>query len=471
VAGSRARLTVLLLAAGQGTRLKSKTIKLLHPVAGQPMVTWVARAARALRPSRIVAVVGFQGDRVQEALADLCDAFATQAEQLGTGHAVMQAAGSLRGARGPLLIVNGDLPNLTPGTLRALVAVHRRSKAALALVTTEVPDSTGYGRIVRDAKGRVVRIVEHKDATAVERRIAEINCGIYCADPALLMAALKKTRPDNAQREYYLTDAVHALIARGEAVVALKHAPSGEVLGVNTRAELAAAGGSIYRRKAADLQDAGVTILDPARTWIDPRAKIGRDTVFYPDVLVEGACVIGEDCVLRSGSRLVNMVLGRGVEVKDHCVLADSRIGDDAQLGPFAHLRPGSTLDANARVGNFVELKKTRLGRGSKAPHLAYLGDAEIGPGCNIGAGTITCNYDGVHKHTTTLGPGVFVGSDTQLVAPVTLGEGAYVAAGTTVTDDVPPGALAISRVRQLNLEGWVARRKKTTAGRGSTHS
>ena len=471
MAGARTPLTVLLLAAGQGTRLKSKTIKLLHPVAGQPMVTWVARAAQALRPKLSVAVVGFQGDRVQESLAGLCDTFVVQAEQRGTGHAVMQAAGALRGARGPVLIVNGDLPNLTAETLRALVALQRKSKAALALVTTDVPDPTGYGRIVRDAKNRVLSIVEHKDATAEQRRITEINCGIYCADPAVLMASLKKIRPDNAQGEYYLTDAVHALIAKGETVVALKHAAHEEVLGVNTRAELAAAGAMLYARKAVALQDAGVTLLDASRTWIDPRAKVGRDTVFYPDVLVEGASVIGEDCILRSGSRLANMVLGRGVEVKDHCVLQDSKIGDDAQLGPFAHLRPGSILEAKARVGNFVELKKTRLGKGSKAPHLAYLGDAEIGPGCNIGAGTITCNYDGVHKHKTAMGPGVFIGSDTQLVAPVTIGEGAYVAAGTTVTTDVPPGALAISRTRQLNLEGWVSRRKQKTAGAGTSHS
>jgi bifunctional UDP-N-acetylglucosamine pyrophosphorylase/glucosamine-1-phosphate N-acetyltransferase len=468
VAGARAPLTVLILAAGQGTRLKSKTIKLLHPVAGQPMVTWVARAARALRPSKTVAVVGFQGERVQAALAGLCDAFAMQAEQRGTGHAVMQAARALKGAPGPLLIVNGDLPNLQPGTLSALVTLHRKSKAALALVTTDLNDPAGYGRIVRDATGRVTRIVEHKDATAEQRRIPEINCGIYCADMSVLMPLLKKIRPDNAQGEYYLTDAVHALIAKSASVVALKHSDSDEVLGVNTRVELAAAGTSLYARKAAELQDNGVTLLDASRTWIDPRAKVGRDTVFYPDVLVEGDCVIGEDCVVRSGSRLAGMVLGRGVEVKDHCVLLDSRIGDNAQLGPFAHVRPGSIVEAGAHVGNFVELKKTRLGKGSKASHLTYLGDADIGPNCNIGAGTITCNYDGVNKYPTTLGAGVFVGSDSQLVAPVTVGEGAYVAAGTTVTENVPAGALALSRVRQLNLEGWVARRKKATGRRAS---
>jgi bifunctional UDP-N-acetylglucosamine pyrophosphorylase/glucosamine-1-phosphate N-acetyltransferase len=234
-------------------------------------------------------------------------------------------------------------------------------------------------------------------------------------------------------------------------------------LGVNTRAELAAAGASLYARKAEELQDAGVTLLAPSRIWIDPRAKIGRDTVIHPDVIIEGASTVGEDCVIRSGSRLADMVVGRRVEIRDHCVLTEGHIGDDARIGPFAHLRPGSIVEAEAHVGNFVELKKTRLGRGSKASHLAYLGDAEIGPGCNIGAGTITCNYDGENKHRTSLGAGVFVGSDTQLVAPVAVGKGAYVAAGTTVTEDVPPGALALSRVRQLNLEGWVARRKKKT--------
>jgi bifunctional UDP-N-acetylglucosamine pyrophosphorylase/glucosamine-1-phosphate N-acetyltransferase len=287
----------------------------------------------------------------------------------------------------------------------------------------------------------------------------------------MLMAALKKIRPNNAQREYYLTDAVHALIAKGLPVVALNHVDSGEVLGVNTRAELAAAGTSLYARKSAELQDDGVTVLDPSRTWIDPRARVGRDTVLYPDVIVEGECVIGEDSVIRSGSRLVDTVLGRAVEVRDHCVLQDSRVGDEVQLGPFAHLRPGSVVETGAKVGNFVELKKTRLGKGSKAPHLSYLGDAEIGPGCNVGAGTITCNYDGVHKHKTTLGAGVFIGSDTQLVAPVVVGDGAYVAAGTTVTQDVPPGALALSRVRQINLEGWVARKKKKAAGGPSRRS
>jgi bifunctional UDP-N-acetylglucosamine pyrophosphorylase/glucosamine-1-phosphate N-acetyltransferase len=471
VASGRSGLTVLILAAGQGTRLKSKTIKLVHTVAGQPMVTWVARAARALKPDRIVAVVGHQADAVRAALGDLVDAYVLQSEQRGTGHAVLVARRETGARPGILLIVNGDLPNLRPGTLKALLAVHRRSKASLSLVTTELPDATGYGRIVRDATGRVARIVEHKDADRALRTLREINCGIYAADPKTLFPLLARLKPDNAQGEYYLTDAVHRTIERRAMVAALVHGDAPEVLGVNTRAELARAGASLYARKAEELQDQGVTILDPSRTWIDPRARIGQDTVVYPDVIVEGPSTVGADCVIRSGTRLTDVVLGRGVTVKDHCVLRESRVGDGAEIGPFAHFRPGAVLDDGSKVGNFVELKKTRLGRGSKASHLAYLGDAEIGPGCNIGAGTITCNYDGTAKHKTTLGPGVFIGSDTQLVAPVHVGEGAYVGAGTTVTEDVPAGALAISRVRQLNLEGWVARRKAKAAGKPGARS
>jgi len=468
--GSGAGAAVLILAAGEGKRLKSKTIKLLHPVAGRPMVRWVADAVAALRPRRIVAVVGYQADRVREALEGACDAFAVQKEQRGTGHAVLTAEREV-GREGDLLIVSGDVPSLRPATLRALLARKRRAKAAMALVTASVPDPTGYGRIVRDG-GRVARIVEHKDATRAEREIREINCGLYAVDAAKLFPLLKKLRPDNAQGEYYLTDVVHALIAKGDTVVALEHGEAAEVLGVNTRAELAEAGSALYARKAGELQDGGVTILDPSRTWVDPRARVGQDTVLYPDVIIDGETVIGADCVIHPGCRLIDMTLAAGVTIRDHCVLESSRIETGAVVGPFARLRPGAVLEADTRVGNFVELKKTRLGRGSKAQHLAYLGDAEIGPRCNVGAGTITCNYDGTAKHRTTLGEGVFVGSDTQFVAPVSVGEGAYIAAGATVTEDVPPGALAISRARQVNLEGWVARRRaKSPAKAGSSHS
>jgi len=460
-------LTVLVLAAGQGKRMASKRIKLLHHAAGRPMVTYVLDAARSLGPSRIVTVTGYQGEQVREAVADQSDQFVTQKEQRGTGHAVVQAAKELRrtGA-GTVLILSGDLPTLRGSTLRRAVTKHRRSGAALTLVTCEIPDPTGYGRIVRDEHGNVLSIVEHRDATREQRKIREINCGIYCAETSKLLRVLKGLRPDNAQGEYYLTDAVHELLVRGEKVIAHVHADAEEVLGVNSRAELARAGATLYARKAEALQKSGVTLLDAARTWIDPRARVGQDTIIYPDVIVEGPSVIGKDCIIRPGSRLVDTVVGRGVEIKDHSVLIESRVGNGAAVGPFAHLRPGSVLDTDVKVGNFVETKKAHLKKGAKASHLSYIGDAEVGPGCNIGAGTITCNYDGKLKHRTTLGKGVFIGSDTQLVAPVTVGDGAYVGAGTTVTRDVPAGALAVARAPQNNIEGWVARKKARDSGK-----
>jgi bifunctional UDP-N-acetylglucosamine pyrophosphorylase/glucosamine-1-phosphate N-acetyltransferase len=413
---------VVVLAAGQGTRMRSKTIKLLHPVAGRPMIL--------------------------------------QKEQRGTGHAVLQAARRI-GARSTLLIVNGDLPMIRPATLRSFVARHRRAGAALSVLTTELDDPRDYGRIVRDARSGIARIVEHKDARAGERKIREINAGIYCARASKLLPALRRLRPDNAQGEFYITDAVEGLIRKKEKVLAICHGEPEEVLGVNTRQELAHASGAVYARKAEELQARGVTVLDASRTWVDPRVRIGRDSILYPNVIIEGPTILGEGCVVLPGCRIVGCRIGRDVQIKDHSVLLDSRIGDGAQVGPFAHLRPGSVLEANTRVGNFVELKKTRLGRGTKASHLSYLGDASIGPDCNIGAGTITCNYDGTHKHPTILARGVFIGSDVQLVAPVTVREGAYVAAGSTVTEDVPPGALAVGRGRQRNILGWVERRKK----------
>ncbi len=456
------RVDVLILAAGLGKRMRSRRIKLLHQVAGRPMVAHVAEAARALRPARLVAVVGHQADEVREALAGLCDLFALQSEQRGTGHAVVTAAPLLRrGGSSTLVILSGDVPAVRVSTLRALVARHRRSGAALTFVSTRVPDPSGYGRVVRDRDGRVARIVEERDAAPEEREIREINAGIYCAERASLLAALRSARPDNAQGEYYLTDAVHRLLSRGKRVAAVLHPEAEEVLGVNTRAELARANAALYARAAEALQERGVTLLDPARSWIDPRARVGRDSIIWPDVVIEGPCVLGEDTVVRPGCRLRNVAAGRGVEIRDHCVLDDARLGDGAVVGPFAHLRPGTVLETGSRVGNFVEVKKSRLGRGTKAMHLTYLGDATIGPGCNIGAGTITCNYDGVRKNPTTLDAGVFIGSDTQLIAPVRVGKGAYVAAGSTVTDDVPPGALAIGRGKQRNIEGWVARRPR----------
>ena len=460
-------LIVLVLAAGRSKRMRSRRSKLLHDVAGRPMVAHVLEAARALRPSQVITVIGHQAEQVRAALDGLSDAFVLQKQQRGTAHAVLQAASKLRRAsRTTLLIVNGDLPTMRTSTLRALVSRHRRSGAALTLVTSEVENPSDYGRIVRDQRGRVLRIVEHRDAGSEQKRIREINCGIYCSDPRTLLPVLRAIRPDNVQGEYYITDAVHELIDRGKTVKAVRHADAEEVLGVNDRAELARASTTLYARKAVDLQRSGVTLLDACRTRIDPQARIGRDSVIYPDVIIEGASVLGGECVVHPGCRLAASTIGRGVEIKDHSVIIESRVDDDAAVGPFAHLRPGSVLGKKVKVGNFVEVKKSRLGRGTKASHLSYLGDAEVGEECNIGAGTITCNYDGERKLRTTLGRGVFIGSDTQLIAPVTVGENAYVGAGATITEDVPAGALALSRVRQLNLEGWVEKRKRRRPGK-----
>jgi bifunctional UDP-N-acetylglucosamine pyrophosphorylase / glucosamine-1-phosphate N-acetyltransferase len=463
VAARRAALDVLVLAAGMGKRLRSKTIKLLHPVAGRPMVAHVLAAATELRPRQLITVVGHQADLVREALGESGTRFVLQREQRGTGHAVLQAA-RLIDPRATLLVLNGDLPTIRTSTLRGFVARHRRSGATLSVLSAEVPDPTGYGRVVRDGQGRIRAVVEQKDASAEERRIREINCGIYCARAEPLLRMLRRLTPNNAQGEYYLTDAVRGLLEQGERVAAVLHADAEELLGVNTRQELAQAGQTLHARKAEQLQEAGVTLVDASRTLIDPRAHVGADSVIYPNVIIEGPSSVGRECVIRQGTRLSNTTVDDRAEILDYCVIEDSHVGAGARVGPFARLRPGSTLEADTRVGNFVEIKKSRLGRGSKANHLSYLGDATIGPECNVGAGTITCNYDGSAKHATLLGRGVFVGSDTQLVAPVSIGDGAYVGAGTTVTKDVPPGALAISRAPQTNLEGWVARRARRAA-------
>lgn len=431
---SRSSLVVLVLAAGQGKRLRSKKSKLIHPVAGRPMVAYVLDAANALRPDRLVTVVGHQADLVREALGGQPTRFVLQREQRGTGNAVLTAARAIgQDDRSTLLVLDGDLPALKPATLRRFVARHRRSGASLSMLTAEPTNPAG-----RDG-----------------------DCGIYCAAPGVLIKSLRRLARKSVGGDQPLSDAVGDLVERGEKVATVTHHDADEIMGVDTRQELSYATRTLYARKAEDLQTAGVTVLDADRTWIDPRAKIGRDTVIYPDVLIEGPCTLGEDCVVGPGNHLTNMKVGRGAQIFDHCVMIDSSIGDGALVGPFARLRPGSVLETGSRVGNFVELKKTRLGPGSKANHLAYLGDSTIGPACNIGAGTITCNYDGANKYPTIMGRGVFIGSDTQIVAPVTLGDGAYVGAGATITKDVPAGALALSRQPQKNIEGWVTRRAK----------
>jgi bifunctional UDP-N-acetylglucosamine pyrophosphorylase/glucosamine-1-phosphate N-acetyltransferase len=360
------------------------------------------------------------------------------------------------------LILNGDMPLLQETTVRELLRVHEAERATVTILTAVLEDASGYGRVVRAdaAEWRVSRIVEECDASAEEQAVREINVGTYVVDGEFLFSTLEKLDPRNAQGEYYLTDIIHLATEQGRRVAAVVLDNPDEGLGVNTRRQLAEAEQVVRKRIRDRWLDAGVTMIDPASTWIDAAVTIGKDTVLYPNVTLEGTTVIGEDCVLRSNTRLTNCIVGNGVEILDYCLFADSHIEDDAHLGPFVHLRPGVVVRKKAKVGNFVEMKKTDLGEGSKANHLSYLGDAKIGKGVNIGAGTITCNYDGVRKFQTVIGDGVFLGSDTHLIAPVTVGAGALIAAGTTVTEDVPADALAIARVPQVNRAGWAARRR-----------
>ena len=426
-----------------------------------PLIEYVLRAAGTVRPTRTVLVIGHGADAVREALSDRDDLrFALQDPQLGTGHALLQAEQELEGATGTLLLLSGDVPLLRSETLAALVQTHRASSAAATVLTAPIDQPDGYGRIVR-RNGRIVGIVEHKDASADERRIDEINSGIYAFDLGPLFGAVKEIGSANAQGEYYLPDLVRIYRERGLPVETLTIEDAREILGVNSRRELADVTSIINRQRNEALMEAGVTLVDPAAVYVGPDVAIGADTILHPGVYLEGRTRIGSRCVIHSGVRIIDSVLEDEVVINNFCVIAESTIARGAELGPFARLRPQTRVGENAHIGNFVELKKSTVGRGSKASHLSYLGDATIGERVNVGAGTITCNYDGTAKHATVIEDGAFIGSDSQLVAPVRIGRGAYIAAGSSITEDVPAGALAIARGKQINKEGWVERKRK----------
>jgi len=456
-----ADLYVAVLAAGKGTRMRSRLPKVLHSAAGLPLIEHVLRTADTLTPRTVVIVVGHQAGQLQEALAKrLGLRFAVQEPQLGTGHALLQTEPVLQGGKGTLLLLSGDVPLLRRETLQRLVRTHEERSAAATVLTALVQNPDGYGRIVRE-NGRVVAIVEHKDASPQERTITEINSGVYAFDLAPLFSALRSIGSSNAQNEYYLPDLVRIYRSRGLPVETVTVDGADEILGVNSRKELAHVATILNSRKNDELMAAGVTLVDPATAYIGPDVVVGSDTVIHPGVFLEGATRIGSGCEIHSGVRLVNSSVDDQATIYNFCVIIDSHIAGGAQVGPFAHLRPQSHVSEGAKVGNFVELKKTVLGRGSKASHLTYLGDATIGENVNIGAGTITCNYDGTAKHPTVIEDGAFIGSDSQLIAPVRVGRGAYIAAGSSITDDVPAEALAISRGKQLNKEGWTRSRKR----------
>jgi bifunctional UDP-N-acetylglucosamine pyrophosphorylase/glucosamine-1-phosphate N-acetyltransferase len=442
-------INVLILAAGMGTRMHSSTAKVLHALGGRPLIAHVCRAARALEPARISVVVGHQADLVEQSVRNALDGvevgFVLQSEQRGTGDAVMAAREALADSDATLLVLSGDVPLVRSETLAGLVQQHRSGKepAACTILTVELEDPTGYGRVVRDADGKFVKIVEHRDATSEERQIKEINSGIYCFATRLLFPALDRVQPANDQGEYYLTDVPSILLADGARVGLYLHSDAREVSGINNRVELAEFENILRRRTIRRLMlESGVTFIDPLHAYISSDARIGRDTVIHPDVSIEGTSVVGEGCELRGGVRITNSQVGAGVTIKDHSLIVDSKVGDGCSVGPFAHLRMQAVMQDGSAVGNFVEMKKSTLGPKSKAMHLTYLGDATIGEKTNIGAGTITCNYDGKNKHATVIGSNVKIGSDTMLVAPVTVGDGAVTGAGSVVTRDIEPNTL-----------------------------
>ncbi len=453
--------------------MKSSVPKVLHRLSGRTLIDHVLRAADALNPSSITLVIGHQGDLLKRALEGHPRLrFVTQEPQLGTAHAVLQTAPVLQDARGTLLLLSGDVPLLTAATLRQVLTTHSEAEAAATVLTAVVERPYGYGRIVR-SQGSIARIVEERDASPTERAIREINSGVYAFELEPLFPALESVAAQNAQGEYYLPDLVAIFRRRGRPVATVSVDNPDEIRGINSRTELAEVGALVRQQKNEELMAAGVTLVDPATTYVDADVVIGPDTVIHPNVYLEGQTKIGAACEVFAGVRIADSTIGDRVTINNFCVLDGATVASDARVGPFAHLRPGSDVRERARVGNFVELKNTVLGEASKANHHAYLGDATIGANVNVGAGTITCNYDGRGKHQTVVEDGAFIGSDTQLVAPVRVGRGAYVAAGSSIVEDVPAGALGIARGRQSNVEGWAqkrAQKQESETPSGSGH-
>ncbi|MFC2165019.1 bifunctional UDP-N-acetylglucosamine diphosphorylase/glucosamine-1-phosphate N-acetyltransferase GlmU [Acidobacteriota bacterium] len=453
--------SALILAAGKGTRFKSDQAKVLHPLMGRPMLQLIVDSVRGLKPNTIFVVVGYQKDEVKKQPFAVDLEFITQKNQLGTAHAVLAASANLRKAQDrDVLIINGDLPLIRTETLKPLLMTHHRNGNALTFMTTDLDVPTGFGRVV-DIGDNDFRIIEEKDATPLQRKIREVNVGIYLFRIKDLLGALPKVSNQNKKGEYYLTDLIAILSQENKKVGKCRTAQTDEIVGVNDRYELARAAEALRLRRFKSLANKGVTVLDPSTTWIDLDVKIGRDTTIYPSVVVEGNSVIGTNCTLYPHVHISESRIGRGVRILSSTVIENSIIRDEAQVGPFTHLRPKNVIKRGAKVGNFVEMKNTVFGQFSKAGHLSYLGDSEVEDSVNIGAGTITCNYDGEKKSKTHIESGAFIGSGVELVAPVRIGKKAYVGAGSTITKDVSPESLAVSRSRQIEKKGWAKRKGK----------
>jgi bifunctional UDP-N-acetylglucosamine pyrophosphorylase / glucosamine-1-phosphate N-acetyltransferase len=458
-------VAILILAAGKGTRLKSSLAKVLHHAGGRSLIDHVVRACLPLGPKKIIAVVGHQADQVISAIEPLGVQSVLQQPQNGTGHAVLVAKRAIGNAK-YLIVLPGDAPLILPETLRALLAKHKAAKAAATILTAVLADPSGYGRILRKSGDTVAAIIEESQLTPAQRELNEINSSIYCFTTAKLWPALVQVKPNNKHREIYLTDAISILTSKDETVFAEIVPDSREVLGCNTRADLAVVDGAFREWKREALMRDGVTIQLPETVLIDPEVTAREDTILEPCVQLLGKTKIGARCVIKTGSVLHDAILADDVLIEAHSLVSDSRLDEETVVGPFARIRPGSHLKKGARVGNYVEVKKSTLGEGAKVPHLSYIGDAKIGTKTNIGAGTITCNYDGFTKHPTTIGDHVFIGSDSTLVAPIKIGSGAYVAAGSAITENIPADALGIARSRQVTKPKWAAKKRRQLAAK-----
>jgi len=460
-------LAVIVLAAGMGKRMKSEMPKVLHPVLGRPMLSYVLDAVESLSPNKIVVVVGHGSEEVRQVSSSKKISYATQSNQLGTGHAANCACSELKNFKGDILILNGDYPLITPGTLNKFIREHDKKKVDLSILTAHVDDPTGYGRIIRDDKNNVLGIVEEKDASKDEKFIDEINAGTYCVKSSFLWDALKKVNTKNRQKEYYLTDIVEQAHKSSLRINGSVVSDSDEVMGVNDRFELSYVENLLKWRTNEKLMKSGITMIDPETTYISPSVKIGRDTTIYPNTFIYGGTQIGRNCAIGPSTWIEDSKLGNSITVKSSCYITSAIIKNNVTVGPFAHIRPEAEIMDGAKIGNFVEIKKSKIGTGSKVPHLSYVGDATLGKGVNIGAGSITCNYDGFNKHRTVLEDDVFIGSDTMLVAPVKVGKGSTTGAGSTITKDVPEKSLALGRARQTVIENWERAPKKKGKKKG----